>query len=139
MNRPPDFIIGDADDPYLLRWWILPRNKVFNVYLHKMVRDDDDRALHDHPWLNVSIVLRGGYWEVMPSKMKWRRPGSIIFRRTTAAHRLMLAEPCGPSWSLFITGPRIRQWGFHCPNGWVPWTAFVTKTDNSSTGKGCAE
>lgn len=25
-RRPPDFIIGRVDDPYLLRWWVIPRN-----------------------------------------------------------------------------------------------------------------
>jgi hypothetical protein len=50
VKRRPDFIIGGADNPYLLRWWIIPRNRWCNVYLHKILRDDDPRALHDHPW-----------------------------------------------------------------------------------------
>lgn len=24
--RTPDFVIGSDDNPYLLRWWIIPRN-----------------------------------------------------------------------------------------------------------------
>lgn len=24
MIRPPDFVIGPPDRPYLLRWWIIP-------------------------------------------------------------------------------------------------------------------
>lgn len=47
--RAPDFYIGGNANPYLLRWWVIPRNRFFNVYLHKFLRDDDDRALHDHP------------------------------------------------------------------------------------------
>ena len=35
---------------YLSRWHIIPRNRYFNIYLHKFVGSDDDRALHDHPW-----------------------------------------------------------------------------------------
>jgi hypothetical protein len=49
-SRPPDFVIG-GDSPYMLRWWIIPRNKFFNIYLHRFLRSDDDRALHDHPWV----------------------------------------------------------------------------------------
>lgn len=62
-RRAPDFVIGSAEDPYLLRWWIIPRNKVFNIYLHRFMRSDEDRALHDHPWSNLSILLRGCYAE----------------------------------------------------------------------------
>lgn len=28
-RRKPDFIIGPEDNPYLLRWWLLPRNTTF--------------------------------------------------------------------------------------------------------------
>ena len=56
-KRPPNAIIGGPENPYLLRWWLIPRNRWFNVYLHQFKRSDDDRALHDHPWINASIVL----------------------------------------------------------------------------------
>ena len=49
-KRHPDFIVGGKDNPYLLRWFVIPRNPVFNIYLHRFLRSDDDRALHDHPW-----------------------------------------------------------------------------------------
>lgn len=57
-RRAPDVVIGEADSPYLLRWHPIPRNPIFNVYLHQFLRDDDDRALHDHPWVNVSLLPR---------------------------------------------------------------------------------
>lgn len=139
MRRHADFIIGKEDSPYLLRWWIIPRNRWFNIYLHKIVRSDDDRALHDHPWWNCSIILKGGYQEVMPSKIRWRAPGSITFRPAKAAHRLILHGHC--CWSLFITGPKFREWGFHCPNGWRPWQVFVSTDDGPGNpgraGRGC--
>src|SRR5690606_35831081 len=62
-RRPPDFIVGGAERPYLKRWWLIPRNPIFNVYLHQFLRDDDDRALHDHPWPWCSILLDGSYIE----------------------------------------------------------------------------
>ena len=64
MRRPPDFIIGEPANPYLIRWWVIPRNRWFNIYLHEIRRSDDDRALHDHPWLNCSILLHGGYFSI---------------------------------------------------------------------------
>lgn len=74
-RRGPDFVIGGHERPYLLRWRLLPRNPVFNVYLHQFLRSDDDRALHDHPWLfNVSLLLRGPYIEWVPAGDNTRRP-----------------------------------------------------------------
>lgn len=131
-RRPPDFIIGTN---YLSRWWVIPRNRFFNVYLHKITGNDDDRALHDHPWLNCSILLRGSYREITPRGSFIRRAGSIVLRRAKAAHRLEVVN--GPVWTLFITGPAIRVWGFHCPHGWVPWRDFVDDLDTGKIGSGC--
>ena len=45
IKRPADFVIGPPERPYLLRWWIIQRNRFFNIYLHKFLRSDDDLAL----------------------------------------------------------------------------------------------
>lgn len=142
IPRGPDFVIGPHDAPYIRRWWVIPRNRFFNIYLHNMLRDDDDRALHDHPWWNVSIILKGGYLEWLshrgdPVNCVWRGRWSVVFRKATAAHRLTIGQGTGPSWSLFITGPIIRQWGFHCPKGWRIWTEFVDSRDSGQVGRGC--
>jgi hypothetical protein len=155
--RPPDFVIGTDESPYLKRWWVIPRNRFFNIYLHQILRSDDDRALHDHPWWNVSIILKGGYWEHMPEgyyqiskiaygdREKWRGRGAIVFRRARTAHRLELSSDARwekriPCWSLFITGPRIREWGFHCPQGWRHWKDFVSdRPGGNAIGRGCGE
>lgn len=144
--RPPDFIVGGAEKPYLLRWWLIPRSRWFNVYLHKFVRDDDDRAYHDHPWPSLSIVLAGGYFDWTPGPdgsdcRRWYGPGSVIFRRAVAAHRVQLMEVQNgvfrPGWTLFITGPRVREWGFLCPQGWRHWKEFTDGKDGERVGKGC--
>src|SRR6185312_6999729 len=59
----PDFHVGPDDDHQLQRWFVVPRNFFNNVYLHRFLRSDDDRALHDHPWDNRSWVLSGEYVE----------------------------------------------------------------------------
>ena len=43
-GRTPDFVIGDAHNPYMLRWWLLPDNDYFNIYLHHILRSDDGNA-----------------------------------------------------------------------------------------------
>ncbi len=135
------FYIGGKTNPYMIRWFVLPRNPWFNCYLHKFVRDDDDRALHDHPWWFVSIVLRGGYEEFDHINAEWgtvRRVGSIAFRPATHRHivRLIGRKPC---WTLVFTGPKSREWGFWCPKGFVVWTDFVAQDDEGNIGKGCGE
>lgn len=137
FRRPPDFVITRGDGTvYLRRWFIIPRNGWFNIYLHQILASDDDRALHDHPWVNCSIVLAGRYIEVMPETARVRRAGSVTFRRPTARHRLYLGDG-ETAWSLFLTGPKVRVWGFQCPNGWVPWYDFVDPDNPGSKGPGC--
>ena len=132
-----------------------------------MRRSDDDRALHDHPYVNISVVLRGGFVEWVPCLVPdtdplgdwtcaahasaWgfiggldRQPGDIVARRPSAAHRIQLHGHGGPdgeqeSWSLFITGPRVREWGFWCRKGWVHWQDFTAPGDPGQVGPGCGE
>lgn len=140
FSRDPDFVIGGADKPYMRRWWIIPRNRFFNIYLHEFLRSDDDRALHDHPWWNLSLLLTNEYVEhtISAGGVNVRtlyNVGDLKFRSAKAAHRVELTR--GPTWSLFITGPTIREWGFHCPNGCRPWKQFVDQRDHGSIGRGC--
>lgn len=134
--REPDVYIGGRDNPYLKRWYVIPRNKRFNVYLHNMVRDDEDRALHDHPWPSLSVCLRGKLIEEMPGKVfRTIRPGRIVYRHAEFAHRLIV--PTGSAWTLFMTGRTVRQWGFICPKGWVHWRDFTSGPNGETVGRGC--
>ena len=141
-RRPPDFLIGGSENPYMRRWWVIPRNRWFNIYMHEFLRSDDDRALHDHPWFNLSILLRGRYVEHTIAAggvhhSREMKAGAIKFRAPWSAHRVEI-KPGETCWTLFITGPVMRTWGFHCPNGWRPWRLFVDDRDAGKTGRGCA-
>jgi hypothetical protein len=122
---------GDLPEkPFLYRWFIPGyKSKYLNRYLHCFCRDDEDRALHDHPWFNLSILLDGSYIEHTIDKGGVHRrtvftAGDVKWRSPWAAHRVeLLKDENGnprPAWSLFLTGPVMRkQWGFHCPEtGW---------------------
>ena len=159
-RRHPYFHLSD----YMERFWLRRHNADKSNHaarIHNVKRSDHDRALHDHPWNNCSIVLRNGYWEVVPGPFQrsmedgtlaatpafaeihatiaalpgqrvprarrrayaqvgvhWRGPGAIVRRPATMLHRLVL--PAGrDAWSLFIMGPKTREWGFQTPDGWV--------------------
>lgn len=127
-KRPADFVIAPHGSPYLRRWYVLPRNRWFNVYLHQFLRSDDDRALHDHPWWNCSVLLAGEYTEVTFSdalacelggfERVRNTAGDVKFRAARTAHRLELPD-FGSCWTLFITGPISRTWGFWVGGRWV--------------------
>jgi hypothetical protein len=134
LRFEPHQVIGDGDKPYLRRWYIIPRNPFVNLYLHNFRCSDDDRALHDHPWWFFSLVLKGGYYEHRLGPLQWRPVGSIAFRRPTTAHRVELESEWvatsgerreRPAWTIILTGPRTRRWGFYCPQGWKFWQDFV--------------
>lgn len=135
IHRQPGFVIGGIDNPYLLRYYLVPRNPFLNVYLHKFLRSDDDRALHDHPWHFLSLVLKGGYREHREGRpltvRSYRQSGSFAFRKAGTLHRVELdtefvrsANHEKPCWTLIVTGPKIRDWGFLCPGGWIHWKQF---------------
>jgi hypothetical protein len=143
LSGKPHFYIGGEKNPYLLRWFLIPRNPWFNVYLHKFMRDDEDRALHDHPWSFLSIMLWGMYWEFTPESSfpEMRSAPSFAYRKATHIHRVALARDQNgkikPCWTLVITGRKLRTWGFWCPKGFVEWTKFVDQSDHGNVGKGC--
>jgi hypothetical protein len=146
------------------------------VRAHTILRSDADRALHDHPFASVSIVLKGGYWEVcepneharaLPAiyallleqlpwlevnprstataasyNVHWRGPGSVVFRRAAAAHRLVLPGSDGrdpgdeAARTLFVMGAKCQGWGFY-PHGTehakVPWREYLSDQANRTT------
>lgn len=141
-RRPPDFVIGGQERPYLLRWWLVPRNAILNAYAHCFKRSDDDRAHHSHPWLfRISLILRGEYTEhrILAGGIvvkTIRRAGDLSFFWGASPHRIELHA--GDCWTLFITGPRVREWGFFCmERGFIHWKRFTAADDKGAIGKGC--
>lgn len=131
IKRAPDLIIGND---YLSRWYVVPRNRYFNVYLHKFTGSDDDRAMHDHPWWSLSFLFKGELKEHHLNGIRLIPRWFPILRSARFAHRFEVIN--GPVLTLFITGPKIRQWGFHCPNNWRHWKEFTDVTGNN-VGAGC--
>jgi hypothetical protein len=130
----------DTDGTGPLPWRHRPFSRALQhldvaVRVHHILRSDDDRAFHDHPWPYVTIVLRGGYVEVTPlyddsgiyvgDRRVWRGPGSVLWRPARSLHRLEV-ESGQTAWTLFITGPKCQTWGFVDPaRGKVPYRDWL--------------
>ena len=136
--RPPDLIIGPRDNPQTLRWHLF-RWRGWQLSLHKWLRSDDDRALHDHSGHNLSIILNHGYYEVLSHAWeqrydcRWRWLLVPYFRRAGVPHRILLGGYV-PVWTLWLRWPPVREWGFHCPKGWRHWKEYTSTRDYSAPG-----
>jgi hypothetical protein len=110
------------------------------IYLHKFYRGDKDRDLHDHPWSFTTFILAGGYAEecfahetrtrektsfvtVDGRTITWHPKFSLLHRPATVAHRVIIPEG-RTAWTLVLTSPKTRSWGFHTPKGWCPWRGY---------------
>lgn len=159
--RKPDLIIGPRDNPQTLRWHLFVW-RGWQLSLHKWLRSDDDRAPHDHKADNLSIILNGGYFEVVrvlqderynhADSRKWRSGARDItyfrwplvpyFRKAETMHRVALPSDGKPVWSLWLRWPQRRRWGYGCPKGWVDADDYNKSADYyrdgvSEVGRGC--
>jgi hypothetical protein len=126
INRIRRPIGNGAGDVFFWRYRIL-KTPILGVYLHVFERSDKDRCLHDHAWPFISVILRAGYFEEMKAEaydpsppattFHWRKPGTILFRRPSTAHRIVIEDGTRPV-SLVIVGPKWRDWGFWTRDGW---------------------
>ena len=124
------------NEPYLERYYLFLRERErfpFNVFLHKFLKSDPD-DVHDHPWPYATLILKGGYYEWIPqfnSKNEkigelqiWRGPGSFRVCGANSYHRIEL-DPNITAWTLFMPGPKQRDWGFLVRNQWVQWEEYL--------------
>lgn len=83
------------------------------LYLH-MIPVPDSGPRHAHPWWFASVVLAGGYTELL-----WDSPGAAVrtrrhrrFRprvmRLDQMHRITGLD--GPTWTLVLAGPYSPSW-----------------------------
>jgi hypothetical protein len=126
---------ADGTEMYMGRWWL------FNPYsrethkpalwwcpwsfrIHHIMRPDEDRDLHDHPWNARTIILRG--WYIEQRQIMWRRRATGDTARLNHGeyHRIDQVSPCGVI-TLFITSKWRGDWGFLVNGVKVPWRTYT--------------
>ena len=130
MGRKRIVMDRQSDEPYLERYYLFLKDRdrfPFNVFLHKFIKGDPD-DVHDHPWPYATLILKGGYYEWLPQfdskgnkiaeMCVWRGPGSFRVCRANSYHRIEL-DPSVTAWTLFMPGPKKRDWGFLVNNKWI--------------------
>ena len=131
-SRPCDMLV---DEDYMERWFIIPRNKFFNIYAHHFFGSDADTP-HDHPWFSLGWILDGEYVEHTPYGSRVKKSGSITLRAPSSFHWIEIDKPV---YTLFITGPRWRKWGFLCNKKWVPYDEYIAQSGSNRLASGCGE
>ena len=136
MGRKRIVMDRGENEPYLERYYLFLKERErfpFNVFLHKFLKSDPD-DVHDHPWPYATLILKGGYWEWIPifdsvgrktgEIQHWRGPGHFRTCSATSYHRIEL-DPNITAWTLFMPGPKQREWGFLVKNNWVQWQEYL--------------
>lgn len=104
---------------YLKRHYLI-RVKWLGLFIHQFWSSDED-GVHDHPWDNMTFVIRGGFYEELADgQVLWRGPGFWCYRRAEQFHRIILKPGTeGKVWTVFIRFKRRRKWGFLLEKKWV--------------------
>lgn len=127
-------IIGEDGSVYMRRYWLFnpianQKRKYpfipFSIRIHHILRADQDRHMHDHPWNARTWILDGWYFEqrVAPPTaadpnrhgyrlIQYRRaPGDTARLGYERYHRITSVSD-GGAWTLFVFGRYRGQWGF---------------------------
>lgn len=96
----------------------------FNVYIHQILKSDEDNHFHDHPFDFISLILKGSYEEFYSKAphhltvfCKKYLPVQVARHQAEDAHKLTLLTP--EVWTLVFTSKRKRTWGYHTQYGWI--------------------
>lgn len=106
------------------------------IAIHWVLGNSQVPWRHDHPASMLTYIWRGWYAEERLvdrfSTGFHPNPYRLVDKknRITAAlwdtHRIVDVAP-GGCVTLVFEGPKIREWGFHTPAGWVHWKEFYDK------------
>lgn len=121
---------------YMNRWWLFNPTPPLNggrgrrfewlpsIRIHHILRADQDRHEHNHPWDARTIILKGCYVEQRGSKIDVLLAGDTRRIDADTFHRIRLVSQ-GGVWTLFISWKYQHTWGFKTEEGFVPWREYL--------------
>jgi hypothetical protein len=118
MLRWPHFDIVLEGKLYLRRYYLSPRHWKAKLFLHHIVLPDSGRDVHSHPWSFKSLILSGGYRElvVWPTHRILQNleivhtAGTLLSNPASHVHRILSVKP--NTWTLVLAGKAVNVWGF---------------------------
>lgn len=154
IANPPAFLKEDTGC-YSVCFFKRPIAWIFQklgiaIRIHKILRSDNGRDFHNHPWNFISIILKGCYFEITPKfdengfyqgeNKTFYTNNDVLFRQHKHFHRLRLlfgniynergeyGVTYLPVWTLFITFRKRCTWGFmQKPYGITPHFLYKDK------------
>lgn len=138
--------IGVNGTLYLRRWYVRGVGTDHQVFLHHIVRPDEGRELHDHPFDFKTRILSGGYYEqhlegatqagIVTTVGQWCIGGFTFEHTAEYTHRI--DKVLDGTYTLVSAGPARRMWGFvasrrdsawTCALMWLPWREYLGTPD----------
>ena len=95
----------------------------FNIYIHNILKSDEDSDMHDHPFDFTSVILSGAYYENFATPPEFEinskayYAGDVIEHKAEDVHKITLLSK--EVWTLVFTSGRNRMWGYHTDRGWL--------------------
>lgn len=106
--------LGKPECPYAYRWVLIFFG--YSIRLHKWLRSDDKRFMHDHAWNFRTFVLKGHYYDVseQDGKIIKELVNKTAYRQATHKHYVEIPKE-GALTLLFCSKP-FRNCGFWVNN-----------------------
>lgn len=128
-------VIKNYGEEYLLRFYIKHNGFLPGLYLHRFFRGDQDRELHNHPWIwSFSFIITGGYYEERLTRkgivLKHKKPGQFNLLSGGTFHRVGLVDKQKGAWTFFCSGREIKDWGFLVEDGgFIPHKEYLNEKE----------
>lgn len=102
--------LGLPECPYAYRWVFILFG--YSIRIHKWLRSDDKRYMHDHAWNFRTFVLRGSYYDVSEKDGVITRELVTTTAYRDATHKHYVEIPETGAWTLLFCSKPWRKWGF---------------------------
>lgn len=130
--------IGQEECPLMRRWTLFKFPfGLGKLMVHHFPPNVTDRDPHDHPSPFVTLILKGGYFNIESVKIdlpeqeymdeiEWLGRGALRYRSADHMH-ITETNDLG-TWTLVLMGPKTRPvWGFLKDGEWMEWIPYVEK------------